>query len=94
MSKSNWELWALVIAIVEFDLNYYVYLRTQSLVDILTIIVASLILALMFIISHVYVKLKENSDMIEELDKRLKLYKELENIRVDVRELKNEVFRK
>jgi len=34
MPKSNWELWGLVIAVVEFDVNYFVYSQTKSLLTL------------------------------------------------------------
>jgi len=94
MSKSNWELWALVIAIIEFDVNYYVYSITKSALDILTIIVASMILVLIFVLLHIYSKIGDVSESQEEFDKKLIMHKELEDIRLDLRELKRKVFRK
>ncbi len=91
MSKSNWELWAVIIGIVEFDINYYIYSETKSLANILMIIVISMILGLAFIISNIYEKIKDNEEKLETLNQKLIRYKELEDIRVDIREIKKEL---
>ncbi len=43
MSKSNWELWGIIIAIVEFNINYFIYTRTGSFSNVLMVIIVSLI---------------------------------------------------
>ncbi|MFA5020033.1 MAG: hypothetical protein WC533_02955 [Candidatus Pacearchaeota archaeon] len=93
MPKSMWELWAVIITIVEFDINYFVYSKTGSKIDVITIIGASTILPLTFIISHIYSKIKELEDKQEEAIKKLIRDKELEDIRLDLREIKRKVFK-
>ena len=40
MFKTNWELWGLLIAIIEFDINYFIYSQTKSIQSILIVVVA------------------------------------------------------
>lgn len=94
MVKGSWELWGIVIAIIEFDINYFVYTQTKSFLNVLVIIVASLIFALAFILSNIYSRIKMIESSQEEFNKRLIRDKELEDIRLDLREMKREVFRK
>ncbi len=93
-TTNNWELWGIIIAIIEFDINYFIYVRTGSVNSIIIVIVLSLILALVFIISNVYSKIYDLSDKQDEIDKRLIRYGELEDIRLDLREIKRGVFKK
>ena len=94
MPKSNWELWGLVIAVVEFDVNYFVYVKTNSLLNVLTIIVASLIFTLALILSNIYIKIRDVEDRQEEINQKLIRDKELEDIRLDLREVKRKVFKR
>ena len=91
MSNSTWEIWTLVIAIIEFDISYYLYSKTGSLLNVLFVIVASLILALAFIVSHIYSNIKDLVEKQEEMEKRFIREKELEDIRLDLREIKTKV---
>ena len=91
MSTTNWELWGIIIAIVEFDINYFVYNQTKSLVNVLAIVVASLILILAFILSNIYQEIKKLIENQEELNQRLIRDKELEDMRLDLRQLKRKV---
>ncbi len=93
MSQSNWELWALIIVIAEFDINYYIYSTTESILNLLIVIVSSVIIALGFILFHIYSKMNDLDNVQNETDKKLKMYKELEDIRLDLRELKRKVFK-
>jgi len=81
MSQSNWELWAIVIVIIEFDINYVIYLKTQSFANILTVITTSIIFALAFILFNIFNRLKELSSNQEEFNKTLIRYKELEDVK-------------
>ncbi|OIO41623.1 hypothetical protein COU56_04780 [Candidatus Pacearchaeota archaeon CG10_big_fil_rev_8_21_14_0_10_31_9] len=94
MPKSNWELWGIIIAIIEFDINFYVYNQTKSALNILIIMVASLILALAFIISNIYYKIKDLEENQDKFNQKLIRDKELEDIRLDIREIKREMFKK
>ncbi len=94
MPKSNWELWGIIIAIIEFDINFYVYNQTKSTLNILIIMVASLIFALAFIISNIYYKIKDLEENQDKINQKLIRDKELEDIRLDVREIKREIFKK
>jgi len=94
MPKSNWELWGIIIAIIEFDINYYIYSQTESIINVLIVIISSLIIALTFIISDVYSKIKESTKTIDEFNKKLIRDKEFEDIRLDLREIKREIFKK
>ena len=94
MAQSNWELWGIIIAIIEFDINYYVYSATGSLLNILFIAVASLILILAFVLSNVYLQIKSISLNQEETEQKLIRYKELEDIRLDLREIKKELLKR
>ena len=94
MPKSNWELWGIIIAIIEFDINFYVYNQTKSALNILIIMVASLILALASIISNIYYKIKDLEENQDKFNQKLIRDKELEDIRLDIREIKREMFKK
>ena len=94
MPETNWELWGIIIAIIEFDINYFVYSQTTSIQNILIIIVASLIIALAFILSNIYSKIEETGIKIGEFNQKLIRSKELEDIKLDLREMKREVFKK
>ena len=94
MSKTNWELWGIIIAIIEFDINYFVYSRTGSVSSILMLIIVSLIFALAFILSDIYSKIKSIEDNQEEINKRIIRDKELEDIRLDLREVRRLIFKK
>ncbi len=94
MPETNLELWGIIIAIIELDINYFVYSQTKSIQNILIIIVASLIIALAFILSNIYSKIEETEAKIEEFNQKLIRNKELEDIRLDLREMKREVFKK
>ena len=94
MPETNWELWGIIIAIIEFDINYFVYSQTKSIQNILIIIVASLIIALAFILSNIYSKIEETGIKIGEFNQKLIRSKELEDIKLDLREMKREVFKK
>lgn len=93
MSGSNW-IWGILITIIEFDINFFVYSQTKSVLNILTIIVISLILALTFIVSNIYSKINEMSDAQDKINQKFIRDKELEDIRLDLREIKREVFNK
>jgi len=82
----------LIIAIVEFDINYYLYSRTDSLLNVFFVILASLIFVLAFILSHIYIRINEMADELAEIEKRFIREKELEDIRLDLREMKRKVF--
>lgn len=94
MPETNLELWGIIIAIIELDINYFVYSQTKSIQNILIIIVASLIIALAFILSNIYSKIEETEAKIEEFNQKLIRNKELEDIRLDLREMKREIFKK
>ena len=94
MPKSNWELWGLVIAVVEFDVNYFVYVKTNSLLNVLTIIVASLIFTLALILSNIYIKIRDVEDRQGEIRQKLIRDMELEDIRLDLREVKRKLFKR
>ena len=94
MPKSNWELWGIIIARIEFDINFYVYNQTKSALNILIIMVASLILALASIISNIYYKIKDLEENQDKFNQKLIRDKELEDIRLDIREIKRETFKK
>lgn len=94
MSKISWELWGIIIVIIEFNINYFIYIQTKSLVNILIIAVTSLIIALVFIFSHIYSKIDEIFEKSNEINQKLIRYKELEDIRLDIRELKREMSKK
>ena len=94
MSKSNWELWGIIIAIVEFNINYFIYTRTGSFSNVLMVIIVSLIFALAFILSDIYSRIKIAEENQEEANKKIKRDKELEDIRLDLREIKRHIFKK
>lgn len=94
MSKYNWELWGIVITIIEFDVNYFVYSQTKSALNILAIIVASIIVGLTFILSNIYSKITEVIGSQDKINQKFIRDKELEDIRLDLREIKREVFKK
>ena len=94
MPKSNLELWGLVITVVEFDVNYFVYVKTNSLLNILMIIIASFIFILALVLSNIYVKIRDIEDRQEEIRQKLIRDKELEDIRLDLREVKRKVFKR
>jgi len=94
MPKSNLELWGLVITVVEFDVNYFVYVKTNSLLNILMIIIASFIFILALVLSNIYVKIRDIEDRQEEINPKLIRDKELEDIRLDLREVKRKVFKR
>jgi len=71
-----------------------VYIQTKSLSNIFIVIIASLILALAFILSNIYSELKEIKDAQEKINQKFIRDKELENMRLDLREIKKEVFKK
>lgn len=93
MSESNWELWGIIIAIIEFDINYYIYSETGSIINVLVVLVASIIFALAFVLSHIYAKIKEIEIAQEDINKRLIRDKELEDIRLDLRDIKRKVLK-
>ena len=70
------------------------YIQTKSLSNIFIVIIASLILALAFILSNIYSELKEIKDAQEKINQKFIRDKELENMRLDLREIKKEVFKK
>ena len=94
MSESNWSLFGIVIAIIEFDLNYYIYSKTGSALNVVIVILTSLIIALAFIIFSIFSNLDNIQERQEELERRFIREKELEDIRLDLREIKRNVFRK
>ena len=94
MSASNWEIWGLIIAILEFDINFYIYQKTASLLNVIIVIGASIIFALAFILSNIYMKIKEIEEKEEEISKKIIRDKELEDIRLDLREIKREIFKR
>lgn len=77
---------------MEFDINYYLYSRTDSLLNVFFVILASLIFVLAFILSHIYIRINEMADELAEIEKRFIREKELEDIRLDLREMKRKVF--
>ena len=88
MSKNNLELFGIIFAIIEFDINYFVYRRTGSVSNVLMVVTVSLILALAFILSDVYSKIKDIEENQEEFNKKIIRNRELEDIRLDLREIK------
>jgi len=61
--------------------------------NILIITVASLILALAFIISNIYYKIKDLEEKQDKFNQKLIRDKELEDIRLDIREMKRKIFK-
>ena len=59
----------------------------------LFIITAVIFIVLLIVLTKFDNKLKDIEERVGELDKRFKTYKELEDIRLDLRELKREVFK-
>ncbi len=94
MPKNSWELWGIIIAIIEFNINYFVYSRTGSISNVLMIIIVSLIFALAFILSDIYSKIKSIEDNKDEINKKIIRDKELEDIRLDLREMRRQIFKK
>ena len=83
----------IIIAIVEFDINYFVYNQTGSILNVLIILLVSLIFALAFILSNIYSKIKGLIETQDQFSQKFIRDKELEDIRLDLREIKREIFR-
>ena len=58
------------------------------------VIIVSLIFALAFILSDIYSRIKIAEENQEEANKKIKRDKELEDIRLDLREIKRHIFKK
>lgn len=88
MERDKWGLYGLIIAMIELDVNIFVYIKTKSFTNVIIIIAASLFFILIVIISDALSKIKEDSEKIDKITEKLKRAEDLIDIRADINYLK------
>jgi len=93
MSENKWGLYSLIIGIIELNLNLFLYIYFESEEIVLWVILVSLAVIVLIILMDKLGRIEENSNKISSLIEKLKRKEELDDIRLDVRELKRKVLR-
>ena len=94
MDENKWGLYGLIIGIIEFNLNLILYIYLKSIAILMWVLLGSFAIIVLVIITDRFNKIEENTQSINNLNKRFKTLEELNNIRLDIRELKRKVFKK
>jgi len=93
MNENKWGFYGLIFGIIEFNLNLILYIYLKSITLIIWIISLSLALAVIIIMVDRFTQIKNNTTQIKELTEKLKRTEELNDIRLNIKELQRKVFK-
>ena len=93
MNENKWGLYGLIFGIVEFNLGLLIYIFLNSITVIVWVVSLSFAFILVLILVNALNQIKANSCYIDELIEKLKRTEELNDIRLNIKELQRKVFK-
>ena len=93
MDENKWGLYGLIFGVIEFNLNLLLYIYFKSEIIILLVISVSFAIVILIILLDNLNRIDSNSKKIEEVIEKLKRTEELNDMRLNIKELQRKVFK-